>query len=136
MGDVADGELLYRSVRLSDVRQVDSVPRLSASAFNDRDRKASVDVASLRASPGESKKNPLDGVAVLLTSEVRAVDLTVQKPPASYVVDVWLRPEPDNRAHAQIEPTPDLTGSRFDKLKEALVILASRRQWEVIPGDG
>jgi len=134
MGDVANDEELYRNVRKSACRIDDEVPQLSSTAFNCPQKKPSVDRASHRTSAAESQKSPSDGIAVLIAEEVRAIELAnTDAPPNNYVIDVWARPLPENAAHAQIEAEPDLTGSRFVRLKERLVLLAARRRWVIRP---
>jgi len=138
MGDVADDEGLYRVVRKDACKVIDDVPRLSSTAFNDKARKPSTDRARLRNSANESQKEPTDGIALLITQEVRAVCIPFPDPtpngPKEYLVDVWARPENENPAHAQIEGAPEfITDARFKKLKEALVLLAEQHEWVIKP---
>jgi hypothetical protein len=137
MGDVADQEDLYRRVRKDACKTVGDSLKLSSTAFNDLSKQPSVDRVSMRASPQESQWEPTDGIALLLTEEVRAIVIPVtsapRDKPAQFVVDVWARPLEENPAHAQIEATPEFTKSRFDKLKEALVRLAEKRGWVIEP---
>jgi len=146
---VPDCEVLYRRVpnALEFFAAVPGECRLSSSAFNDRNQKPSVDLASKRVGPEETKLVETDGVVSLLTSDVRAIatlknEGAADGEPSVYYVDVIPRPIPAdveigvraNPAHAQIETSPGLkTSSRFKKLKEALAQLASRRGWLVEP---
>ena len=142
---VPDIEVLYRRVPGSR-EYFASAPgecRLSSSAFNDRFQKPSVDLASKRAAPHETKLVESDGVVSLLTADVRSIatvrnEGAAPEEPAVYYIDVVARPilpgneegQLPNHAHAQIEALPDLkTSSRFKKLNEALAQLASGRGW-------
>ena len=139
---VGDDEWLYRRVPSKN-----GMVEVSASSFNDRFRKPSVDRAKLRDNPQRTQLNPTDGIVKLLTLDVRAIEIrtTEIKNPgalASYDVDVAARPvyannakgEPENLSHAQIETNPEFENdSRFKKLKEALAILASKHGWIVRP---
>ena len=135
MGDVSDKEWLHRCVAIADCQSVQP-RRLSSTAFNDRFRKPSVDQASLRPAI-ETQFAPTDGVVRLLTESVRKIGIEMTPPPESgpknYEVDVWARPEPNNNAHAQIEPLPHMTDARFKKLKEALALLAAQEDWVIVP---
>lgn len=140
---VDDGELLYRRVLWQDVPD----GKISVTAFNDRRWKPSVDLSSLRESVQASQSLPTDGIAQLITAEVRAILIVVApnakpKSEAPHVVDVLERPIPadnveglpENLAHAQIEVEPDfLNDSRFRKLKEALALLAGKRELLIFP---
>lgn len=141
------GELLHRSINPEDVIYTEGAWSLSTTAFNDRNKKPSVDRVAIRPDAHQTKRGPDCGVVALLTHEVR-VEALVPLPPdtpasdtSNYVVDVFARPiekdnppgEPENRSHAQIESAPEPTGSRFRKLKEALCRLAERRGFVVAP---
>lgn len=145
---VGDQEVVYRRVRLEWARYVDGQWRLTSQAFNDQKRKPSVDRKDLRDNPEDSKLDATDGIAQLLTSEVRATSAVIQNPLAPtaqqipYRLDVIPRPIPannpeglpENLAHAQIESDPMVdTRTRFDKIKEALVRLAMNRDWVIEP---
>ena len=142
---VGDTEMLNRSIRASDCRFESGRWRISTQAFNDAGRKPSVDRQLLRPDPIESKKNASDGVAELLTSEIRTsicIPINGEQPQGMlYRIDVIARPidgEPSspehNPAHAQIEADPHwLTDSRFRKLKESLARLAALRPWVISP---
>ena len=146
---VPNVEVLYRRVP-SSTEYFASAPaecRLSSSAFNDRFQKPSVDLASKRAGPHETKLAESDGVVSLLTVDVRSIatiknEGSAPGEPLVYYVDVIARPilpgniagQLPNLAHAQIETSPGLkTSSRFKKLKEALAQLASHRGWLIEP---
>ena len=145
---VEDQEVVYRRVRLDWVRYIDGRWVLTSEAFNDQERKPSVDRKILRANPEDSKIDATDGIAQLLTSEVRATSGVIQNPTAplaeqlAYKLDVIPRPIPvdnpeglrENLAHAQIESDPTVASrSRFDKVKEALGRLAMTREWVIEP---
>lgn len=146
---VPDIEVLYRRVP-SSTEYFTPAPgecRLSSSAFNDRSQKPSVDLASKRLGPQETRLVESDGVVSLLTVAVRSIatiknEGSAPGEPAVYYVNVVPRPilpgnaqgQLPNPAHAQIETSPSLkTSSRFKKLKEALAQLASRRGWLIEP---
>jgi hypothetical protein len=133
MGDVSDDEWLHRRVRLGECRRVQAPKQLSSSAFNDAGKKPSVDRAALRPAT-ETKIEANDGVVRLLTASVRGIGIPIAAPnPPNFEVDVWARVEPENAAHAQIEPIPNMSRSRFDKLKEALARLAEEEDWVIEP---
>ena len=142
---VDNGEVLYRSVRADcDEYRVDEGRlRITANAFKDSCNKPSVDRSSMRLDPRESRLGPTDGVASLVTVDVRKIGpLTIAAPGGrvSYAVDVQHRPiqqsasdVKENLAHCQIECNPDIKRNHFKKLKEALAYLASQRGWSVEP---
>lgn len=141
---VGNDEILYRRVpaRPECVAETDGQRIVSASAFNDRGRKPSVDRANLCGNnPSSCKNDEADGVAFLVTEHVRRIDSVRRPPPeqAFYRVDVVARPIPanserglrENPAHAQVESDPAMeSDARFRKLKEALARLA---RWIVEP---
>lgn len=148
VGDVENEDELYRRVPNAPgmYSLVDGKLRFSSTAFNDRTQKPSVDRAKLRGSPNETKLAVTDGVISLVALEIRAISIenvdAAEGEPPQYSVDVIPRPIPvnnpdglpENRAHAQVETTPLLASpSRFKKLKEALAILASNREWAIEP---
>lgn len=112
---------------------------VSSQAFADRGQKPSVDRALLcRNHPSYTQKTFQDGVVSLVCNEVRKIDLAQKdskgKEKFKYAIDVIARPLSDNVAHAQIEPSPEYqTRSVFRKLRERLAILASQREWEIVP---
>lgn len=145
---VGDTEDLYRAIRadsgeyaLSKEGQI----KFSASAFNDRYRKPSVDRSSMRTEPRDTRIAATDGVAVVKTAEVRSirtirVDPTKKTDERTYQVDAVHRPLPNgndptqNPAHCQIECCPSIASdNHFRKLKEALALLASTRGFAVVP---
>ncbi|MHB1273313.1 MAG: hypothetical protein ACYCZD_11215 [Rhodanobacter sp.] len=133
MGDVSDDEWLHRRVRLNECQRVQPPKRLSSTAFNDKGRKPSVDRAALRPA-AETKIDESDGVVRLLTASVRGIGIPIAAPnPPNFEVDVWARILPENAAHAQIEPLPNMGDSRFGKLKEALARLAEQEDWVIEP---
>lgn len=133
---IDDSEFLYRAVRADsdEFAYVGSDVRISASAFNDRSCKPSVDRSALRPNAADAKKSSDDRVVKLLTKEVRSiagVRVTADKTDLrEHEVDALHRPiteDPSNLAHSQIECSPDfINPSRFRKLKEALARLATK----------
>jgi len=121
--------------------------KLTSTAFNDPNRQPSVDRRSLRASLDECKVKSTDGLVRLVADEIRKlqiaqIDAATREPAGTnYQIDVMHRPidlgndrgEPPNPAHSQIEATPALNRSRFDKLKELLARLAEKNGWLVQP---
>lgn len=52
----------------------------------------------------------------------------------TYNVDVIHRPNVDNPAHTQVEPSPLYkTANVFKKIREALALLAAKRPWLIEP---
>ena len=142
---VYDYEELYRSVRPGEYKTIDGKVIISASAFNDRERKPSVDRAWLDRDFMDIRKSPSDGITMLIAGEVRsnsAVETFDGKGRkiGQHTADVMHRPiincpeEPDNPAHCQIECNPALeTDNTFKRLKEALAGLATRVGFIVRP---
>lgn len=145
---VGDDERLYRRVRFSWTVLRDGVRRLTSEAFNDVDWKPSVNRQTICETPDKTQQDPTDGVAQLVTHEVRGVGGIVHNPAAkpiaqvTYKLDVLARPiakdnpdgEPENLAHAQIEADPGVANrSRFDKVKDALGRIAERHGWAIEP---
>ena len=65
-------EALYRSVRPDEYKTIGGRVIISASAFNDRERKPSVDRAWLDRDLKEIRKSPTDGITKLIAGEVRS----------------------------------------------------------------
>lgn len=147
---VSDWELLYRSIRKSEIAPVDSERgfRVSSAAFNDVNRRPSVDRALLRSSAQVSKRGATDAIAGLISAHVRLIqvdqpipsDTPKDAPKKQYLIDVKPRPIFDphperNLAHSQVESNPAFdSDSRFKKLKEKLARLAEQRPLEIEPG--
>lgn len=126
---------------------VDGKVKFSSTAFNDPGRRPSVDRATLRDSPADTKNDATDGIVSLRTGDIRAIYVEITNPEENgqkknYYVDVVSRPVkkdnpdglPENLAHSQVESDPFMAStSRFRKLKEALAFLASARGWCVDP---
>src|SRR5258708_1453769 len=115
-GRVDDDELLYRRVRAQYYhRDPDNRPYVSANAFNDPEKKPSVDRAHLTGfDPSCTRWDQSDAIVSLLTEEVRGINTIVENTAtgrliAPYVIDVKPDPVkdhatlPDNLAHAKIE---------------------------------
>lgn len=144
---IDDSHDLYRSVREGEYTTLNGKVAFSASAFNDRDRKPSVDTAALRGDPRETRRGSEQGVAKLVAGDVRKTSAIPIKNAKGEVIgghsiDIIHRPikddpsgEPDNPAHCQVEchPTMD-SDTRFKRLKEALAAIANRYGWVVAPG--
>lgn len=144
---VYDPDNLYRSVREGEYITRDGKVAFSASAFNDRERKPSVDTSSIRTDPRETRKSVDQGVAKLIAGEIRKtckipIFDSKGKRTGEHSVDVLHRPiendpdgEPDNLAHCQIECHPTMDNeNRFKRLKEALAAIANQYGWVVEPG--
>jgi len=144
---VPDADELYRSVREGEYKTINGRIAFSASAFNDRDRKPSVDMSSIRRDPREARKSVDQGVAKLLAREVRSSRKIPAfdkkgKQTAEHSIDVVHRPikdapngEPNNPAHCQIECHPSIdSDNTFKRLKEALAAMANQYGWVVRPG--
>ncbi len=137
---VDDPEHLYRRVMQGKghYKLTDGQPRVSSSAFGDRNMRPSVDRAVLCGNdPSSSVQQETDAVLWLVAVEVRQIDLRQQhegdSPEYRYLIDVVPRPMPENPAHAQIEPNPDYkTKSRFRKVLERLARLAENH-WAILP---
>jgi hypothetical protein len=142
---VYDYEDLYRSVRPDEYKTIGGKVIISASAFNDRERKPSVDRAWIGRDFKEIRKSPSDGITKLTAGEVRtnssveAFDAKGRKI-GRHTVDAMHRPiidcpgEPENPAHCQIECDPRIeTDNTFKRLKEALAGLATRVGFIVRP---
>jgi hypothetical protein len=136
---VSDEETLYRSVRAEFVRlEADNTVRFSANAFNDRERKPSVDRALLvDHQPQRSRKGPSDAVASLIAREVRAIEEVVERGPTGQVVQPYridVLPDPiqddpqlpDNPAHARIQADRNINSSAFRHLKDVLARMAQQ----------
>ncbi|UPK16091.1 hypothetical protein [Bradyrhizobium sp. 131] len=143
---VDDSEDLYRSIRANtdEYSYQDGKLVFSSSAFDDRFKKPSVDRSSLRPIPADARINADDGVAKVLTVEVRrSCKIPIIRngvPIGEYAVDAVHKPIendqslPDNLAHCHIECNPIIeSGSRFKKLKAALANLASQHGFVVPP---
>ncbi|MCK1629674.1 hypothetical protein [Bradyrhizobium sp. 162] len=144
---IEDSHDLYRSVKEGEYTTRNGQLTFSASAFNDRDRKPSVDTSALRNDPREARRSPEQGVTKVTAAEVRRtsgipIRNAAGEQIAAHEVDVIHRPikddpggEPDNEAHCQVECNPAMDhDKRFKRLKEALAAIASRYGWVVYPG--
>lgn len=119
---VADEEILYRSVRVSDCTWQDGQIEISSQAFNDASREISVNRAKLRPAD-ETRLSPTDGVVRLIAREVRDIQ-SVTFNGQVYQIDVRPAPIPDNPSHALIIGVPALENTPFKKLKTALKKIA------------
>ena len=120
---------------------VDNTAKVTSQAFAYRNRRPSVDRASLcNYDPSHTQKNAQDAVVSLITEKVRLIDEVVQNDPKgnpefTYKIDVVYRPLDENVAHAQIEPSPEYRNQTpfKKKLLERLANLANQREWEIPP---
>jgi hypothetical protein len=147
-GPISNEEQLYRSVPSTGgfFKVVDGKVRFSSSAFNDARFSPSVDRAGLRNSPAESKLQESHGITGLKAADARGIRVQVMPEaptgPEFYAVDVVSRPVlagndrglPENLAHAQIESNPYIVANkRFQKIKEALALEATKYGWVLEP---
>lgn len=147
---VRDDEILYRSVRgkYGEEYSYDDTGKLqiSSQAFRDRERKPSVDRASLREfNPTLSKQSETDGIVSLMTADVRAIGSVktrlVDEDTVVHAVDVIYDPVPENPAHSKIVVNPEFFGSNnkrrnvFKLLQLALAELAERNGWTLEPNE-
>jgi hypothetical protein len=153
---VSNDDILYRRVLASDnhvsVDGPDRTPRISSQAFNDRERKPSVDLARLCGPTGAAwtQEGEENGVLRLITGEVRAEpvvgEMKAAAPPAGaaksvkveHQIDVHECPvkdvegHRDNPAHAEIRPSPEWCSKNvFRRLLERLARIA---KVEIFPG--
>jgi hypothetical protein len=144
---VDDDEVLYRSVRLGDMKKVGDALVPSSQAFTDRQWHPSVDRAKLRNNdPKQSQIGETDVVVSVVASTVRGIQ-TLRRLDENrcevgiYVIDV--RPDPilpgnpeqlpPNPAHALIYAQPEFASkSLFRRLCERLAELA---RIELLPPD-
>ena len=146
---VADEENLYRRVPHGMnlyVIQTDGKVKISSQAFADRSFRPSVDRAELcDHDPRRTQHKLSDGVASVVTRDVRSIDTVVQNdkhgnPNQTFSIDVEHVPIlndpmlPDDPAHAEIHTIPECPDKKvFRKLCERLAQLASERPWEIEP---
>jgi hypothetical protein len=145
---VKDEETLFRCVFFGRAYYTvcpEGVLRLSSQAFADRNREPSVDRAGLcDHNPSWTQKDEKNGVAKLLTLEVRQIPVSGQNPSPlhggatqiQYHIDVVPDPLQDNIAHAVVRAIPPYqTKSVFRRVCERLVLIASRHGWVIPPAD-
>src|SRR3954453_17863064 len=95
---VDDAEDLYRSIRADsgEYSYQDGALVFSSSAFDDRDMKPSVDRSSIRTDAADSRIDATDGVAKVLTVDVRkSCNVPIIKngvPVGEYAVDAIHHP--------------------------------------------
>ncbi len=137
IGDyVSNEEVLYRRVpdRPGDFyKPIDGGGyRVTSGAFGDKKQQPSVDRASLRNNPDESKRRPTDCVVSFTAGEVRSIRGFER------IIDVVPDPnpqeDPDNHAHALITSEPPFAANNreFKRFKQALARIADAR-WEIPP---
>lgn len=123
---VENYEILYRSVRDSELIRKESgeIERISSQAFNDANLEPSVDRAIFKENnPLLSQKSSSDFVISLHAERVR--NEIIEKAGVKYALDIHPKPEPGNRAHAQIVPSPEYRNKEaFRKVKESLSKIA------------
>jgi hypothetical protein len=145
---VSDYEQLFRSVRGNpDDDEYDyQSGRLivTPAAFKDRQKNPSVDRAELLGNnPSLAKKNPTDGIVMLLTQKVREIGEVYTKVKEDeqlcHGVDVIPDPTDENKAHALVTVNPDFFGSNnkqtkaFRLLRIALARIATENGWTIEP---
>jgi hypothetical protein len=140
---VDDEELLYRAVRKRHfIRHSETDVTVSENAFTDPKMQPSVDRAQMRDfEPHRTRFNESDGIASLVTRDVRAIDDVFQNTASGqptgdpYVFDVIWRPikdDPDpkvrdNPAHSQVETERAMNDGTFKRLRRRLALLGSGR---------
>lgn len=106
--------------------------RITATAFEDRYQKPSVDIASLNGfCPCKSKRGDPNGVIGLFCFDIRLIDdvsgTSSGNNTIKYYIDVIHNPESTNYSHAQIEPKPEYQSkSVFRKTRKSLARLATQ----------
>ena len=129
---VANDEILYRAV-MNEARFFPSDGhggyRISSIAFNDIERRPSVDRAALCPNGASNTQNRFrsgSGVLSLVAAEIRQIAATHGSTGQVYFVDVEPVPLPNNPAHAEIFGRPPFdTDKIFDRIKQALSRLAA-----------
>lgn len=146
---ISDDEVLYRRVP-SNIKgllkiQPDGTVKVSSQAFQEPNRRPSVDRAKIRENdPWKTLGSYTGGVISIITFDVRSIDILVQydknqNPTGPIKVDVKPDPifddpiEPDNPAHAEIYTDPICSKNAFQRLCERLALLANNRPWEIEP---
>lgn len=138
IAEIQDDDSVFRGlpVGTEHYERRGSVIIVKQSAFNDRGRRPSVDVARLSPN-GEPRAQlvPSAGIISLQVGAIRKLSVVQQdqkgKEIAQRSVDVIHRPETANPAHAQIEASPDFdSDGQFKRLK---VMLARIAEWRVPP---
>ena len=144
---VEDDEQLYRGVKEKApggeicFRLDSGRVQFFSAAFNDREKRPSVDRAKLHHfNPHRTRVSEEDGIVMLLTSRVRQLGLVHVfdqrgKVRSEHAVDVIPDPKTGNPAHAVIITQPPLTkDNAFKRLKDSLARLATDAGWYVRPG--
>lgn len=149
---VDNEELLYRrifSIVHSDVQhyKISSEGKINFStmAFSDKSLSPSVDRACLHGSDAaKTQSTDSDGVIGLIAKNVRAIDdVSSDKDGVEvvYKIDVIHRPKLENKAHTQIEPSPQYASEKIfnKKVRQRLARLADQRLvsygWEIEPSE-
>jgi hypothetical protein len=133
---VEDGERVYRGVKKKDAPD----GKISAEAFKDPQCRPSVDRAACCGNnPSYTKVKEIKGVTVeydyvlnLLAGNVRNLDPVPAydhkaRPVGEHQLCIEAVPLDTNPAHAEIYGNPEIRGSTFKRVKEALAKIAS---WE------
>ncbi len=148
---VVDDEILYRRVPQGKnfyITQANGTVKFSSQAFADRSFRPSVDRAELcHYDPTWTQRDASDGVASVVTRDVRSIDTVVQNDEKGNLIRVFcanVEHVPiinhaellDNSAHAEIYLIPSCTNKAvFRKLCERLAQLVGERPWEIEPQD-
>lgn len=129
---VADDEPLIRSIADDLVHGWEGDRfHLSSASFNDRGMKPSVDRERMRSDLRACLLSEKDGLARILASDVRSIDLA---PPKHVPIPVDVTPDPlrcpphprENLAHALIAAKVAINPSRFTRLRERLARIAEK----------
>jgi len=144
---VADDEVLYRRVPRVEglyIIQAGGTIKVSSAAFSDRSFRPSVNRAELcHNDPGETQRDPSDGVVSVVAGDVRSIDTVVRNDGKGNLIQAFgvdvehvpiiNHPElPDNPAHAEIYLIPTSSNKAvFRRLCERLTQLANERPWEI-----
>ncbi len=129
VNDIADEEILYRSVRQEEYRLEAGQLIIQSTAFNARSQRISFDRALLRTAE-ESRKADDQAVFSVTAAEVRSIEGARIQSSSLYYVEVVASPIENNSAHAHVEAIPHqetmppLSAEGFKRLKRELAKLA------------
>jgi hypothetical protein len=142
---ITDDEILYRCLFSGkDMYKFrsDGTLEITAQAFADRERRASVDRAKLcDNNPKHTLIDPMGGVVSIVAGDVRSiVNISRNNSPdeslRSFTVDLEHVPLSNNDAHAAIFTIPPFTDADkkvYRRLRVALAQLAEARHCEIFP---
>lgn len=141
---VDDEETVYRRIKEKAGEQlcyeiVGGKVFFKHAAFNDPQKRPSIDRAMLKSSPHLSRQSIEWGIIALNANAIRKQGPIAKRDekgnptPVGFVVDVVAEPEPTNCAHAVVALSDGAPNKAFMKLKESLVRLAQEQGWAVEP---